>query len=94
MTLYNINTQLSIILYVVPSLLPLSAYIAVLAAAVQHNHDLTWALTKLSELGLPISPDREADILGMYVGILSGDWKEKYRTPNSGTESCVKFNGN
>lgn len=72
-----------------------AAYIAVLAAAVQHNHDLSWALTKLSDLGLPVSPDRKADIYDMYVGILSGDRKGKNRNSNNACkESCVKFNGN
>lgn len=81
--------------YIVPSLHSLSAYIAVLAAAVQHNHGLTWALTKLSDLGLPVGPDREADIYDMYVGILSGDRKGKNRNSNNACkESCVKFNGN
>lgn len=67
---------------------------AVLAAAVQHNHDLPWALSKLSELGMTIGPNEKADIYDMYQEILSSDWKKKYHNSNTAREYCVKCKTN
>lgn len=58
-------------------------YVAVLAAAVKNQQDLTWALTRLSELGLAISPSKKPDVYEMYTKVLSKEWKNKYHQNNS-----------
>lgn len=52
--------------------------ISVLAAAVQYEKDLAWALQRLGELGLEVGPNNRKDVYYMYKAIL--DQKNINRT--------------
>lgn len=44
----------------------LSAYLGVLAAAVQEGHGIEWALKRVQELGFEVSPKSKPDVYKMY----------------------------
>ncbi|KAL3852753.1 hypothetical protein ACJMK2_016370 [Sinanodonta woodiana] len=52
------------------------AYVGVLAAALQHNKDFSWALKRIRELGFEVGPDKDMDVYEMYKVWLNpeDDW--------------------
>ncbi|KAJ8302208.1 hypothetical protein KUTeg_021195 [Tegillarca granosa] len=52
------------------------AYIAVLAAALEHDKDLTWALKRIRELGFYVSDTHRKDVYDMYTAYLSNKSKK------------------
>ncbi|XP_061181547.1 uncharacterized protein LOC133190094 [Saccostrea echinata] len=69
-----------------------AGYIAVLAAAVQHHHDLAWALSKLSQLGMAISPSKKPDIYEMYVNVLTKKGNKTHCHSNKSGKICTECN--
>ncbi|XP_062617698.1 uncharacterized protein LOC134279340 [Saccostrea cucullata] len=47
-----------------------AGYVAVLAAALQHNKDLNWALQRVAELGLEVGPNNRKDVYYTYKAVL------------------------
>ncbi|XP_062585962.1 uncharacterized protein LOC134247639 [Saccostrea cucullata] len=69
-----------------------AGYIAVLAAAVHHHQDLSWALSKLSQLGMAISPTVKPDIYEMYVDVLTKKGNNSHCHSNKSGKTCTECN--
>lgn len=55
----------------------ISAYIGVLAAALQYDKDFNWAIQRIAELGFEVSRTKNRDVYEMFSAWLNPDHGNK-----------------
>ena len=65
------NFMIDLIVYLV--VLIISAYMAVLTAAIQYEKDMEWAMKRVRELGFNVGPTKKKDVYYMFQYWLDND---------------------